>query len=154
MDQSATQSGASTSVVHTEPPNDRHSSDSINPAPNADLFADSHATVNSSRVWHHQQGPSRRYFHSRRIKKGEIERPWLKKKDPREKWVWIIPVIGAVIGIGLAALIIFMGLQTVQTHVYCPVLILDDFAGGLDSKIWTKEVELGGFGYIFLDRLE
>lgn len=56
-------------------------------------------------------------------------------------------MIGAFIGIGLAGLIIFMGLQTVQSHVYCPVLILDSFAGGLDDKVWTKEVELGGFGY-------
>lgn len=87
------------------------------------------------------------YFHSRRIKKGEIERPWLDKKDPREKWVTIIPVLGILLGIAVSAFLIYDGLQTVQTHSYCSIYE-DDFSGGLNSKVWTKEVEVGGFGYI------
>src|SRR5271154_1010823 len=47
----------------------------------------------------HQAGLSQRYFHSRRIKKGEIDRPWTKTKDPREKWVTIIPLVGLLIGV-------------------------------------------------------
>lgn len=92
-----------------------------------------------------QSAPTARYFHSRRIRKGEQERPWLDRKDPKEKWVTIIPVIGIVIGLALSGFLIYEGLQSVSNHVYCPVLD-DDFSGGLNSQVWTKEVELGGYG--------
>ncbi|KXS99664.1 hypothetical protein AC578_9884 [Pseudocercospora eumusae] len=89
--------------------------------------------------------PPPRYFHSRRINKEEVEKPWLEKKDPKEKWVTIIPIIGIFIGLALSGFLIYEGLQTVQNHTYCPVLD-DDFSGGLNGKVWTKEVEVGGFG--------
>lgn len=85
------------------------------------------------------------YFHSRRIKKGEVQRPWLDKKDPREKWVTIIPILGILLGLAVSGFLIYDGLQTVQQHVYCSVF-QDDFSSGLNSKVWTKEVEVGGFG--------
>jgi hypothetical protein len=44
----------------------------------------------------YQIAPRGDYFRSRRIKKGEVERPWLDKKDPREKWVTAFPIIGFV----------------------------------------------------------
>ncbi|OAL19286.1 hypothetical protein AYO22_09830 [Fonsecaea multimorphosa] len=88
---------------------------------------------------------NQRYFHSRRVKKGEVDRPWTKVKDPREKWVTIIPLIGLAIGLGLAGLLVWDGLRSVVNHKYCPVY-LEDFSTGFDSKIWTKEAEVGGFG--------
>ncbi|KAK4995303.1 hypothetical protein LTR66_004844 [Elasticomyces elasticus] len=88
---------------------------------------------------------SQRYFHSRRIKKGEVERPWLDRKDPKEKWVTIIPIIGIFIGLAVSGFLVWDGLRTVVNHVYCPVLD-ETFSGGLNSKVWTKEVEVGGFG--------
>ncbi len=85
------------------------------------------------------------YFRSRRVRKGEVQRPWLDKKDPKEKWVTIIPIIGLVIGCALAGLLVWDGLRTVVTNEY--KLVLDeDFSRGLDDRIWTKEVEVGGFG--------
>lgn len=90
-------------------------------------------------------GPQQRYFHSRRIKKGEQERPWLDKKDPRKKWVTIIPLIGILVGLGLTGFLIWDGLQTISSHVYCPVLD-EDWSNGFNNKVWTKEVEVGGFG--------
>jgi hypothetical protein len=36
-------------------------------------------------------------------------------------------------------------MRTVINHKYCPVLD-ENWAGGINPKIWTKEVELGGFG--------
>lgn len=96
-----------------------------------------------------QVTPERRYFHSRRIKKGTVERPWLDKKDPREKWVTIIPLIGIFIGLAITAALIWDGLRNVVNHEYCPVLI-EDFSKGLDPAVWTKEAEVGGFGYAFL----
>jgi len=99
----------------------------------------------SSAVDLNQQVLAQRYFHSRRVKKGEVERPWMDKKDPREKWVTIIPIIGIVIGFALAGFLIFDGLQTVVNHTYCSVLD-ENWSEGFNSKVWTKEVEVGGFG--------
>jgi len=53
--------------------------------------------------------------------------------------------IGIAIGLGLAGFLIYEGLQSVSNHVYCPVLT-ETFSEGLNNKVWTKEVELGGYG--------
>lgn len=92
-----------------------------------------------------QFGNGRRYFRSRRVRKGEVEKPWLSKKDPREKWVTIIPVFGIVIGLVLAGLLVYDGLRTVVNHKYCVVLD-EDFSSGFNPHVWTKEAEVGGFG--------
>lgn len=88
---------------------------------------------------------AQRYFHSRRIRKGEVEKPWLEKKDPREKWVTILPVLGIVVGLGIAGFLVWDGVNSVVRHKYCEVLI-EDFSQGLRDSVWMKEVELGGFG--------
>ncbi|KAF2810496.1 glucan endo-1,3-beta-D-glucosidase [Mytilinidion resinicola] len=85
------------------------------------------------------------YFHSRRIKKGSVEKPWLDRKDSREKWVTIIPLIGIFVGLAISGILIWDGLRSVVNHKYCEVLI-EDFSGGLNKAIWTREVEVGGFG--------
>lgn len=88
---------------------------------------------------------TQRYFRSRRIKKGSVEQPWKEVKDPKAKWTTIIPLIGIIIGLGVTGVLIWDGLRNVINHEYCPVLD-DNFANGLNSKVWTKEVEVGGFG--------
>lgn len=112
-------------------------------------FASGRASVNasSSALNIHHGAQQSKYFHSRRVKKGEIERPWLDKKDPREKWVTIIPLIGLGLGFALAAFLVYDGLKTVVKHDYCPVLD-EDFSRGWDDSVWTKESEVGGFGYV------
>ncbi|KPI39642.1 Beta-1,3-glucan-binding protein [Cyphellophora attinorum] len=85
------------------------------------------------------------YFRSRRVKKGNVEKPWMDHKDPKEKWVTIIPLIGMLVGLAISAFFVWDGLQTVVNHSYCPVLD-DSFANGLDPAIWTREAEVGGFG--------
>ncbi|SMR50583.1 unnamed protein product [Zymoseptoria tritici ST99CH_1E4] len=85
-----------------------------------------------------------RFFHSRRIKKEEVEKPWLEKKDPRQKWTTIIPLIGIFIGLALTGFVIYDGISSHHNYTYCPVF-LDDFSNGLGDG-WTKEVESGGFG--------
>lgn len=92
---------------------------------------------------------SQRYFHSRRVKAGDVEKPWLDKKDPKEKWVTIFPIVGILIGLAISGFLIWDGLSTVVHNKYCPVLD-ETFSGGLDTSIWTKEVEVGGFGQDFL----
>ncbi|KAI5778693.1 concanavalin A-like lectin/glucanase domain-containing protein [Geopyxis carbonaria] len=86
-----------------------------------------------------------RFFHSRRVKKGDVPKPWLDNKDPREKWVTIIPCIGILIGVAVCGILIWEGLSSVVNHKYCPVLI-EDWSKGFDESIWTREVEVGGFG--------
>lgn len=90
------------------------------------------------------QGPSR-YFHSRRVRKGEVEQPWRANKDPKEKWVTIIPLLGLLVGFGIAGFLVYDGISSVVHHKYCPVLS-DDFSGGINTDVWTKEAEVGGFG--------
>ncbi|KAK0726028.1 glycoside hydrolase family 16 protein [Lasiosphaeris hirsuta] len=88
---------------------------------------------------------AQRYFHSRRVRKGEVEKPWTKNADPKEKWVTIIPIIGIVIGLALSAFLVWDGVRSVVKHNYCLVLA-EDFSGGLNGAVWQKEVQLGGFG--------
>ncbi|KAL9583005.1 MAG: hypothetical protein Q9212_002969 [Teloschistes hypoglaucus] len=110
-------------------------------------WASGRASVNasSSALNIHQQAQQQKYFHSRRVKKGEIERPWLDRKDPREKWVTIIPLIGLALGFAFAGFLIYDGMKTVVKHDYCSILD-DDFSGGFNTDVWTKESEVGGFG--------
>ncbi|KOS21087.1 Beta-1 [Escovopsis weberi] len=86
-----------------------------------------------------------RYFHSRLVKKGEVEKPWLAKSDPKEKWVTILPLLGILVGLGISAFLVWDGLKSVVHNKYCSVLD-DDFSSGLDPNVWTKEVQVGGFG--------
>ena len=74
-----------------------------------------------------------------------MERPWLDRKDPKEKWVTIIPLIGLGLGIALAGFLVWDGLRSVVNHTYCPVLD-EDWSEGFNTKVWTKEAEVGGFG--------
>jgi hypothetical protein len=60
--------------------------------------------------------------------------------------VTIIPLIGLFIGLAIAVLLIYDGLQTVVNHKYCPVFMEDFSSGTLNPSIWTKEAEVGGFG--------
>lgn len=93
--------------------------------------------------------PVQRFFHSRRVAKGEVEKPWVGKSHPKEKWVTIFPLIGILIGLGISGFLIYDGLSSVVHHKYCPVLD-DDFGSGLNTNVWSKEVEVGGFGYASL----
>lgn len=86
-----------------------------------------------------------RYFHSRRVRKGEVEKPWLAKVDPKEKWVTILPILGILVGLGISGFLVWDGIRSVVKHTYCEVLI-DDFSQGLRSDIWAAEIQVGGFG--------
>ena len=88
-----------------------------------------------------------RYFHSRRVRKGEVEKPWALKKDPKEKWVTIIPMAGILIGLAISAVLVWDGYRSVAQHKYC--LVLDeDWSQGIRDSVWQHEIQLGGFGYV------
>ncbi|TAQ89674.1 hypothetical protein B7494_g2010 [Chlorociboria aeruginascens] len=138
---------ATTPVRPSTPDNRNASIDDISPAPRPNPFASPitsrppSSRGSSSAV----QGLTSRYFHSRRVKKGEIEQPWKEKKDPKEKWVTIIPLIGLLAGVAVAAFLIYDGLHSVVHHKYCSIMS-EDFSGGFNTSCWTKEAEVGGFG--------
>lgn len=91
------------------------------------------------------EGGGQRYFHSRRVRKGEIEKPWTKTSDPKEKWVTILPILGIVVGLGISAFLVWDGIRSVVKHKYC--LVLDeDWSKGFNTDIWQKEVQVNGFG--------
>lgn len=91
-------------------------------------------------------GSGQRFFHSRRVKKDEVEKPWTKQKSaPKEKWVTIFPLLGILVGLGISGFLVWDGIDSVVKHNYCPVMD-ENFSGSLDDSIWTKEVEVGGFG--------
>ncbi|KAL5611382.1 hypothetical protein BROUX41_001004 [Berkeleyomyces rouxiae] len=91
------------------------------------------------------QGEGVRFFRSRRVAKGSVEKPWLDKKDPKEKWVTILPLLGILAGLALSAFLVWDGVNNVVKHKYCEVL-MEDFSQGLRSDVWNTEVQLGGFG--------
>ncbi|KAG0651698.1 Beta-1 [Hyphodiscus hymeniophilus] len=122
--------------------------DDISPAPRANPFASPFTSRPASSFGSSSAvrgGLSSRYFHSRRVRKGEVEQPWRTKKDPKEKWVTIIPLIGLLLGFGIAGFLVYDGISTVVHHKYCQIMS-DDFSGGLNTDIWTQEAEVGGFG--------
>jgi hypothetical protein len=118
-----------------------------NPAASRFPFSESRpesVTASSGATSGYQYFPRGEYFRSRRVKKGEIERPWLEKKDPREKWMTIIPLIGIFLGLCVVGVLVWDGVRSVAQHKYCEVFN-DDFTSW-NSNVWTKEVEVGGFG--------
>ncbi|RDW92338.1 putative beta-1,3-glucan-binding protein [Coleophoma crateriformis] len=122
--------------------------DDISQAPRANPFASPFTSRPASSFGSSsaiREMPPQRYFHSRRVRKGEIDQPWKTKVDPKEKWVTIIPLIGLALGFAIAGFLVYDGLSTVVHHKYCPVLS-DDFSGGFNTDVWTKEAEVGGFG--------
>lgn len=102
---------------------------------------------NSSALQLAKERESHRYFRSRRVNKDDVQQPWKANKDPREKWVSIIPIIGFALGIFLAGFLIFDGLQSIVNHQY--ELVLDeDWSNGINKAVWQMESNVGGFGYV------
>lgn len=105
----------------------------------------------SSTGYASSRGPSgaaeRKYFQSRRLPKDDSKPPKF-RRDPGEKWLWIIPVTGFAIGVIVVGVLIYLQIATKPNHKYCPVLDEDFSSGVLNPKIWTKEAEVGGYGYV------
>jgi hypothetical protein len=89
-----------------------------------------------------------KYFRSRRIRKEDGYEPPVFKKDPKEKWLCIIPLMGVALGIVITGIMIYLKIGNIKSYNYCSVLS-DDFSSGvLNPNIWQAEQEVGGFGYV------
>ncbi|KAL2022969.1 hypothetical protein VTK56DRAFT_4184 [Thermocarpiscus australiensis] len=86
-----------------------------------------------------------RYFHSRRVRAGEVEKPWTKQADPKEKWVTILPIMGILLGLAISGFLVWDGIRSVVKHNYCLVLE-EDWSKGFNPAVWQKEVQVNGFG--------
>jgi hypothetical protein len=95
--------------------------------------------------------PHSEYFRSRRVKAEDVERPWLEEKHPRQFWVKCFPLVGLVLGLTVTGVLIWDGVRTVARHNYCEVL--NDNFTSWNSDVWSKEVEVGGFGYVSVGRV-
>lgn len=125
------------------------------PAPETDPFASSQRLPGSGSALSDSNAPGgsefrpgrARYFHSRRVRKDEVVKPWVNEpREPAEKWIEIIPLIGLLVGIGIAGILIWDGLRNVVDHKYCPVLV-EEFSGNeLNLNVWNPEIQLGGYG--------
>jgi hypothetical protein len=93
-------------------------------------------------------GAGGKYFRSRRIKKVDGQAPPKFKKDPKEKFLWIIPLSGLLFGIAITGVLIYLQIGRLSTSNYCPVLDDDFSSGSLNPSIWTAEQEVGGYGYV------
>lgn len=79
------------------------------------------------------------------MRKGEVEKPWTKQADPKEKWVTILPLIGIFIGLAISGFLVWDGIRSVVQHKYC--VVLDEAWGnGIRESVWEREIQLGGFG--------
>jgi hypothetical protein len=93
-----------------------------------------------------ERRPRSEYFRSRRVKPEDVQRPWLEDKHPRQFWVTCFPIVGLVLGLIVTGILIWDGVRSVARHNYCEVL--NDNFTSWNPNVWSKEVEVGGFGYV------
>lgn len=89
---------------------------------------------------------SRRQYLAHRLQPGEeIEKPWLANKSRKKlKYINLIMVVSFIIGLGIIAVQLYFEYASVSNFDYCEVLI-DNF-DTLDTDIWQREVQTGGYG--------
>lgn len=131
--------------AHSTNDHSRNASSSCEPLSTA-YASTVRSTEGSTRATSIAVGP-RRFFRSRRIVKGETDRPELREKDPMDKWVLMIPILGILVGFAAIGIMTWDGLRSVANHTYCHVFT-DDFSGGFNQTIWTTELEVGGYGSV------
>lgn len=81
------------------------------------------------------------------------EKPWMLGSAPRARVSWWLTALCMFIGVAGAALLCYFGLTTVDVFKNSQLCLVmnDDFSKGLDlTNTWTREVQLGGFGWVVL----
>ena len=70
------------------------------------------------------------------------------KKDPKEKFLWIIPLSGVLIGLAITGIMIYLKIGHLSSFQYCSILDDDFSSGQLNPNIWQAEQQVGGYGYV------
>lgn len=88
-------------------------------------------------------------FQSRMLKEGDVpHKPWLESKVRRRadrKAYWTF-VGCAILGVAAAAGVVYSGVASVPNNSYCQILD-EQFTGTeLNTNVWFREQETGGFG--------
>jgi len=139
---------AANSALHSREPSFTSRNTSEKPGVQGNPFATPVHSANPSMViLPNTHGGEPAYFRSRRIRKENIEKPWLKEgKDRHQKWQTLIPMLGLFVGLSIGAFMVYDGWTSVPEHRYC-IVYEDDFSSGqLNEDVWTKEAEVGGYG--------
>ena len=78
---------------------------------------------------------------------GEITKPWMGKKDKAARISYFLTYSMLLLGIALAALRCYTGWRSVSLVGKLCLVMEDDFDGNdIDSNVWMREVDLGGYG--------
>ncbi|KAG4034656.1 hypothetical protein MFRU_002g00130 [Monilinia fructicola] len=104
------------------------------------------STIGARSGFQYAEVPGTGYFRSRRVRKADAVPLPVTKKARKEALLWIFPLGGFLLGLVLTALIIYLKVASITHHKYCPVLSEDFSSGTLDPKVWTTEVQAGGYG--------
>lgn len=79
----------------------------------------------------------------------KADKPWLAVRPPNERLSRFLTYFFMFLGLAGAALICFIDLRDLQLldeSKLCTVFEDDFSSGSLDTSIWTRTIELGGFG--------
>ena len=78
---------------------------------------------------------------------GEITKPWMGKKDKAARISYFLTYSMLLLGIALAALRCYTGWRSVSLVGKLCLVMEDEFNGNdIDSNVWMREVDLGGYG--------
>ncbi|KAF7571163.1 Glycoside hydrolase family 16 protein [Pyrenophora tritici-repentis] len=91
-----------------------------------------------------QDEKDRDYFKSRRVRAEDVQMPWLDEVCRRTQIKNGIVIVGFILGVMACGLVVWHSMRDVGFYHYCEAYH-DNFTSWNDS-VWTKEVELGGFG--------
>lgn len=80
---------------------------------------------------------------------GEITKPWVGKKDKAARISYFLTYSMLLVGIIGAGLRCYTGWRSVPMMGKLCLVMEDDFSGNdLDTSVWEREVDLGGFGWV------
>jgi hypothetical protein len=95
----------------------------------------------------HITKPPPKYTKPSTMLTGEIEKPWKSKNNSQLRLAYWITYAAAAFGIVAGAMRCFFGWRNVpRLGNLC--LVMEDEFDTLNLDIWSRDVDLGGFGYV------
>jgi len=110
------------------------------------IYSQYASTIGISSGYHYESAVGKEEFRSRRIRKENCVPLPIRKKKPKERLLWIMPLMGIFIGLGITGFLVYLKLSSRTIHKFCSVFSDDFSSGTLDKNLWTAEIEVGGYG--------